>query len=302
MKKLICSIAFILIGLFITDRVGGIAMNWVCQHSNDVLAPKLRYLQKEVNEDIILMGASRCHHHYLPSIIEDSLGASVYNAGIGGSNNIYSHYIVLQHILARHTPKLICLEVMPTDYCPQEDVFGVISFFAPLFGNSEEADSIYKLAGKYWRYEVSHLYRYNAKAASNIIGLVINRQKNEEKGYIPLPKPNQFPQEASKEECVTATDSMKLVYIHRFINLCKQHDIRLVFTASPKYTTVDVSHYDVLKSLAKEHDIPFLDYHTRGLYLDHPEYFKDNSHLWDEGARHFTSIFAGDLKRLFNLI
>ena len=107
MKKLICSIAFILIGLFITDRVGGIAMNWVCQHSNDVLAPKLRYLQKEVDEDIILMGASRCHHHYLPSIIEDSLGASVYNAGIGGSNNIYSHYIVLQHILARHTPKLI---------------------------------------------------------------------------------------------------------------------------------------------------------------------------------------------------
>jgi hypothetical protein len=75
-----------------------------------------------------------------------------------------------------------------------------------------------------------------------------------------------------------------------------------VFTASPKYTTVDVSHYDVLKSLAKEHDIPFLDYHTRGLYLDHPEYFKDNSHLWDEGARHFTSIFAGDLKRLFNPI
>ena len=62
MKKLICSIAFILIGLFITDRVGGIAMNWVCQHSNDVLAPKLRYLQKEVNEDIIIFPPSSKTH------------------------------------------------------------------------------------------------------------------------------------------------------------------------------------------------------------------------------------------------
>jgi hypothetical protein len=44
----------------------------------------------------------------------------------------------------------------------------------------------------------------------------------------------------------------------------------------------------------------FLDYHTNGLYLDHREYFMDNDHLWDKGARKYSSVFAHDLKKLIN--
>ena len=29
-----------------------------------------------------------------------------------------------------------------------------------------------------------------------------------------------------------------------------------------------------------------------GLYLDHPEYFMDNDHLWDKGARKYSSIIC----------
>ena len=65
---------------------------------------------------------------------------------------------------------------------------------------------------------------------------------------------------------------------------------------SPAYTEADADLYDVLKDLAKEQGIPFFDYHTQGLFLNHPEYFKDNGHLWDKGARLYTSIFAHDLK------
>ena len=32
-----------------------------------------------------------------------------------------------------------------------------------------------------------------------------------------------------------------------------------------------------LKAVATEHGIPFFDYYTRGLFLDHPEYFKEIS-------------------------
>jgi hypothetical protein len=60
---------------------------------------------------------------------------------------------------------------------------------------------------------------------------------------------------------------------------------------------VDADHYGPLKALAKQNDIPFLDYHTPGLYLDHPEYFLDRYHLWDQPARAFSSLFASDLKR-----
>ena len=64
---------------------------------------------------------------------------------------------------------------------------------------------------------------------------------------------------------------------------------------SPMYTTIDNNHYDVLKSIAMQNEIPFLDYHTEGLFHNHPEYFKDPSHLWDKGARLYSSVFANDL-------
>ena len=49
MKKFICSLAFIIVGLFVADRLGGIAMRWVGEHTNDVLGPKLRYLQHDIH-------------------------------------------------------------------------------------------------------------------------------------------------------------------------------------------------------------------------------------------------------------
>lgn len=296
MKKFIVSLAFIISGLFVADRIGGIGMNWVYEHTNDVLSPKLRYLHQDIHEDVVLMGASRCHHHYLPSILSKTLGMSVYNAGVGGSNNIFSHYMVLCHILARYTPKIICLEVMPTDYCQQTDTYNALSFFAPLFGYNEAADSVYQLAETYYQYHISHLYRYNAKVSSNLLGLVLNRQVGNDNGYIPLPKPNPFPKELTTEETKNDIDSLKIRYIQRFADLCHERRIKLIFTVSPKYTIVDSAHYHILKDIAKENGIPFLDYHTCRLYHDHAEYFKDRSHLWDEGARKFSQIFANDLK------
>ena len=296
MKKFIVSLAFIISGLFVADRIGGIGMNWVYEHTNDVLSPKLRYIRQDIHEDVVLMGASRCHHHYLPSILSKTLGMSVYNAGVGGSNNIFSHYMVLCHILARYTPKIICLEVMPTDYCQQTDTYNALSFFAPLFGYNESADSIYRLAGYYYKYHLSHLYRYNAKASSNLLGLVLNRQSGNDNGCIPLPKPNQFPKKPTIEEARNDIDSLKIRYIQRFADLCHERRIKLIFTVSPKFTIVDSAHYTILKDIAKENGIPFLDYHTCRLYHDHAEYFKDSSHLWNKGARKFSQEFANDLK------
>jgi hypothetical protein len=221
---------------------------------------------------------------------------SVYNAGVGGSNNIFSHYMVLCHILARYTPKIICLEVMPTDYCQQTDTYHALSFFAPLFGYNQAADSVYQLAETYYQYHISHLYRYNAKVSSNLLGLVLNRQVGNDNGYIPLPKPNPFPKELATEETENVIDSLKIRYIQRFADLCHERRIKLIFTVSPKFTIVDSAHYHILKDIAKENGIPFLDYHTCRLYHDHAEYFKDSSHLWDEGARKFSQEFANDLK------
>ena len=53
MKKLAFSILFILVGLFIIDRAGGMAMWWVNQHTHDVTGPKMRYLINDFHEDVL---------------------------------------------------------------------------------------------------------------------------------------------------------------------------------------------------------------------------------------------------------
>ena len=58
MKKLLISILFVLAGLFVVDRLGGMAMWWVCQHTNDVSGTKIKYLASDVYEDVVLMGTS----------------------------------------------------------------------------------------------------------------------------------------------------------------------------------------------------------------------------------------------------
>ena len=297
MKKLVISILFILVGVFVVDRLGGMLMWWINQNTHDMTGPKMKYMVNDLNEDVLLLGASKCQRHYVSSIISDTLGMSVYNGGIDATNNIYAHYIMLNYVLTKHTPKVVCLEVLSSDYALTSNTFDAVSFFAPYFGLSERADSVFRLAGNYWKYQISHLYRFNARVVSNIFGLAINRQEGEEGGYLPLPKPTHPLGALRHSNTPQFIDSLKLSYVQKFVNLCKQKDIKLIFMLSPMYMKVDADHYGPLKALAKQNDIPFLDYHTNGLYLDHPEYFKDVFHLWDQPARVFSSLFASDLKR-----
>ena len=300
MKRFIISALVILAGVFALDRIGGQVMWWVNQHSHDTTAPKIKYLVNGVNEDVVLMGTSRCQGHYVSSIIADTLGMSVYNGGIDASENIFSHYIMFSHMLANHTPKVICLDVRRYDLFVETDPYKSISFFAPYYGKNKQADSVYITAGTANEYMISHLYRYNSKASSNILGLVYNKQtaKGEDHGYLPIFKPN-IPVQISDEILFPKKndiDKNKLDYLQRFINHCKERNILLFFVVSPAPSHVDVSYYATLKSLAECNGVTFMDYHTPGLFLDHPEYFKDSQHLWDEGARKFSEIFAKDLK------
>ena len=271
-------------------------MWWVNQHTHDVSGPKIKYLVDSVNEDVVFMGASRCNMHYVPSIISDTLNMSVYNGGINSSENILSHYIMLCHILAHHTPKVICLEIMRNDFMKEDMPFTKISFFAPYVGINDRVDSVYKEAGEYKYYMLSHLYRYNAKAISNLAGLKVDKHENGDRGYISYPQPNYVLDKLEKEHTPKEIDEVKIKYIHKFINLCKEKGVRLVFVTAPKYTIPDRDLYDVIKDIASASGIPYMDYHTKGLYRDHPELYKDSRHLWDKGARMYSSIFASDLK------
>jgi hypothetical protein len=298
MRKIVVGFICIIALWFLADRIGGLVMWQVNQHSRDMVSPTIRHLAHEADEDIILLGTSRCNGHYVPSIIRDSLKMSVFNGGVDGSHDIYAHYICLKLLLAHHSPKIICLELSDGDFRTEEDPFYSVSYFAPYFGRYPEADEVFTLSGKANLYRLSHLYRYNAKAISNITGLVKRRWDQAENGYLPIDRPTHFPDSLLPHRPVVRIDSCKCAYIEKFIQRCQEQNIQLVFTISPYYTLVDSTHYDILKDLANRHHVPVFDYHSSGLFHDHPEYFHDEQHLWDRSARIYSTFFAKDLKQL----
>lgn len=297
MKKFVVSFVSVLAVLWAVDRTGGLLMGQCMTHTNAKPEVKLEHMVKEVDDDIVLMGTSRCDCHYVPSILMDSLHTSVYNGGISDSENIFSHYILLNLMLAHHTPKVVCLELMAKDFSISDAPFSKISFFAPYININDRADSVFMEAGSYWKYKVSHLYRFNSKGVEAIGGLLTNHRDEEDHGFFPLERTQSAPPAFGKETPLDGVDSLKLSYVKRFIDVCGQNGIRLIFMISPRYASVDPGHYDPLKKIAKENGVPFMDYHTKGLFFDHPEYFRDSGHLWLEGAMAYTAIFASDLKR-----
>lgn len=299
MKKFLVSLFTILVLFFAIDRIGALAMSECMKRTNAKAEVKIRYIADGIDEDVVLLGTSRCIHHYVPSIITDSIHKSVYNGGISDSDNIYAHYILLNLMLIHHRPEVVCLELMPKDYSIQtDDPFGKISFFAPWIGRSAAADSVYMEAGTYWNYVVSHLYRYNAKGVEALGGMISNHRYGEDNGYFTIEGTHNKSLTMEKEVSPNGVDSLKLAYLQRFINLCHKDNIKLVFTFSPRYSTTPQGFYAPLMDIAAKNGVPCLDYHTSGLFHDHPEYFRDNGHMLENGAKAFSAIFAGDLKRL----
>lgn len=301
MKQFVVSIIIIILGSFIADRAVGELMWWVNQHTQEHACYKINKMVNDVEAEILLMGTSRCHQHYVPSIIKDTTGMSVYNGGINASDNIYAHYILLNLIFDRYKPDVICLEVSTNDFCTQEEPFNSIGFFSPYFGRNEDSDSIFRLAGVYWPYKLLHAYRYNAKATSSLAGLFFSPDHTPDDGYVPQPQPVHPVSVAPPHfECPINVDSNKLRYLQKFIDICKDNDILLVFTISPEYSYVKKDHYSLLKDIAMKNNIQILDYHTKGLFISNPELFHDGAHLWDKGASLYSSIFASDLKHIID--
>lgn len=298
-KKALTSILFLAVGLLVTDRIVGRAAGWINRHSRDAFEVKLRYVVNDIDKDMVLLGTSRCFCHYDPDIIADSIGMTAYNAGLNGSDNIISHYFILCQILRHHTPQVVGVDLMTNDYTSSHCFFA--NKTAPYIGICQQADSVFREADNYHFIRFCNLYRYNARILPNIGGLLVNQENLYPNGFEPIPVSKYFPTKTDSVHTPRTIDSLRLKYLHKFIALCQAHDIRLVFMVSPAYSLPEADLYDVLKDIAAANDIPLLDYHTKGVFLDHPEYFHDATHLNVDGAKRYTALFAGDLKRILAL-
>lgn len=253
---------------------------------------------EKANEDILILGASRALHHYVPSIIEDSLQMTCFNFGSGGQN-IYYHYGILKAALSRYTPKLVIIDVFEIDFykTPGWNT-EKLSIFNPAYYRDTALKEVIDLRGKNEKIKLmSSFYRYNGEVIRIINYALLHNNvyfTKENEGYIPLHgiwKDTLVSEKSEKKEL----DKQKLHYLRNCIQLCKEKEIPLVICISPCY--VDKKGNDRLFSqdISKEHQVHFFNYEQNAYFLAHRELFRDVLHLNYKGAEIYTNCFINNI-------
>lgn len=283
--------------VYALDRSGGLMMRYIYNHSNSTINVKLRQTINGTNCDLVLLGSSTCHHHYVTTLIEDSLSLCAYNAGVRGGSNIYFNYALVKLMMRNNSLKFIVYDLIPGDFVQESNSYDKLIPLSPYYGISESLDSLFDEAQLGWKYDVSHLYRYNGKFTTSVAGIFLPLDTTG-KGYQPKfgILYNVKPKIKEKTSCMV--DNNKILYLQKLEHFCNEKGIMLVFAVSPTFHYWPANEYSEIKKFAKKNNIKFIDYSNNSIFVGKNNLFYDEMHLNDEGAHIYSSMIAHDLKSI----
>lgn len=302
-RKFLISLIIVIVSLIAVDfcigKIGDKLLTNLPDFGGDIV--KDNYRLNRMNEDVVLIGSSRCSHHYVTSIIKDSISSftndstSVYNAGIGGKY-ANSNFCAIESIVNRYTPKLIILDISDVIYCYTK--VSDIEFSSPHYTTNKVVKQYLDSLGLKEKICMqSSLYRYNIKLL-RILANKLQRSDADNDGYEPLyniMKTTSSKKDDEKEKnCAMSVPEYTEHNFQRMYKVCKEKGIKLILICSPRYNSS--SENKIIAMECKKAGIPFYDYLGDDYFNAHPELFQDEVHLNNEGAHIFTKRMIEDLK------
>lgn len=293
MKKYLIKIILFFAAIVVIDILFGIACQYMNDHSKGGGIKSRHYVCKESNEDVLIFGSSRAKHHYVPDIIEDSLGMTCYNTGEDG-NGIILCYGFLKMITQRYFPKLIIYDVTGFDMY-EDDNMKYVDLMKPYYYETG-VDSIFWSVKPKTRYMMfSNLYRYNTTCL-RVFGNFIHPMTDYPKGYCASYKIMDYEPE-EKEVILRDVDTLKIHYFEEFIKMAKKNEIELICCVSPSYkASLDDSYYNPAKLLCNKYSIPFLYYAANPDISFDKSNFGDKIHMNHTGASKYTTKVVSWIK------
>ncbi len=296
---------FLIVLIIIDALLGGLARySFFSQKSGKYY--RMTYTIEHTTDSLIIFGSSHAINHYIPSIIEDSIGISCYNAGIQGQGIMM--FSTIQKILfQRHHPKIVVLNIDPEFLQTYKKRYDLLSDLYPYyFLHKKVIGDILKYKSRYEKIKLlSKLFQYNSTIVHIIKYWFIHQ--NSHKGYRPLK--GEIPYSVlkninSKNE--TQNDNLKIdtVFVNnfkKFINTTLQSNTVLIFMVSPVIYKSNIENnksFALIEEITKTFDIPMLNYRNDPSFLGKNKLFRDESHLNDIGAHVFTKKVAHDLKQM----
>lgn len=295
LPSLLIKIIVFLFVLFILDFVfGNILTNlYSKQKPGDIY--NANYSMDSTKEDILIFGASRANHHYVPGIFKKRMNLNCFNTGRDGQIILYN-YAVLKSVLQRYSPKIVILDLSRDEFQIEHQSYDRLSALNPYYKTHPAIQKIVELRSPYEKYKmISHVYPYNSLIFSMIMGAIQSHKErkntHEQNGYIPLFK-------ACNTQLLIDTgygnknlDSIKINAYKSFVKDCKKSKVKLYIIISPlfiKYRHQDPS-ITLVKEIAQENKIPVYNFTNDSLFNHNLLFADDGTHLNDKGARIFTN-------------
>jgi hypothetical protein len=264
-----------------------------------------------IDSEIVVYGASRALVHFDSNIMENYLGATVYNLGINGHNfwlQYLRHSILLKY---NAKPKVIILEISTETLEKRKDLYDLDQFLPYMLNQPEVEAAISSYEGyDYLDFHIP-LLRYYGKAESLVRASIqflrpTHYKPDRVKGYIGNDADWNGGWERTKLSAVHSKvvfDQETAILLNSFLEENKARGIKVIFVSSPRfyhaqqYTKNRNEVMTYFEVLSKKYDIPFLDYSNDPISFE-SKFFYNSSHLNKRGAELFTRRFVVDLKSL----
>lgn len=264
-------------------------------------------LLDSVRSDVLIVGSSTASHHYNPSMMEDSLRLSVFNAGQDGVFFTIQNCII-NMVLDNYTPKAIIWEIGETCLTTRYDSFEYghneyqsLKTIYPFYKTNRFAFNTINGKDSYQKYRMlSHSYVNNSQLLVNLRA-VITSEIIENNGYIPLDTLGYNYPLLSHVAFDNSLNQSKIKAFVETINRCDRLGVQLIISSSPRFYDNNVLSspgYVTLKEIASNNSIPFLEFYS--VFQNHPEYFKDVDHMNNKGVIEYMKLFIPKLKNIIN--
>ena len=297
MKKFLLKVALFFGLMVIVDIAFGYGFDFLMSHAKGGSTANNYYIANECTDDVIILGSSRATHHYIPQMIEDSLGVSCYNCGEEGNGVIlaYGRYKMLTE---RYSPKLIIYEITPGyDYGIDESYSKYLGYLRPYYnkGGIEEIFDTYDDELSSIKM-LSNMYQNTGKIIPDVLDNIVYRDNL--KGYAPLYGTLEDSPRLADNKPMVEIDPHKLSLLETLVIDSKEKGIQFLCAISPKCSYENQGlDYEPALQICKKYEVPVLNNLQLGSISSDNTYFQDVGHMNDKGARLYTQLVINEIKQ-----
>jgi len=299
-KKLLKILLYVVILVAAIDVVTGWCFHWFMRsHTIPGDYGKIEYMFKDVDAQILLLGASTCMNSINPEILEKELGKSVFNGGIN-DQRLEFFDVMTEAILKRSHPELLVLVLRKNDLITSSDGrLAMMNIYYHL-GNKKLDGYLNKNNLLQKILLSSSLYRFNTYWWRILLYHFKSFEELAHRGFVAKPVPPILPRrlelsEDNAEIKVTPVNPQKEQCLENILAACREAGTRLWIVITPEFKKIHKRHEfggsSYIRDFCEKNNIPFFDDSQHQDFMDHPEYFFDNNHLNGNGAEIYTRLF-----------